>query len=46
MEKSVKDVIMCYKQRFLKHKQVTISDRKEQCFGDIMTPFSSSNALR
>ena len=26
------------------HKQVKISDKKEQRFGDIVTPFSSSNA--
>ena len=26
------------------HKEVKISDKKEQRFGDIVTPFSSSNA--
>ena len=31
---------------FVKHKQVKISDRKEQRYGDIVTPFSSSNAKR
>ena len=28
------------------HKQVKISDKKEQRFGDIVTPFSSSNVKR
>lgn len=28
----------------VKHKQVKISDKKEQCFGDILTLSSSSNA--
>ena len=28
----------------VKHKQLQSSDKKEQRFGDIMTPFSSSNA--
>ena len=31
---------------FVKQKQVKISDRKEQRYGDIVTPFSSSNAKR
>ena len=31
---------------FVKHKQVKISDKKAQHFGDIVTPFSSSNAKR
>ena len=31
---------------FEKNKQVKISDMKEQCLGDIMTPFPSSNAKR
>jgi len=31
---------------FLKHKQVKISDKKEERFGDIVTSFSSSNAKR
>ena len=31
---------------FVKHKQVKISDGKEQRFGDIVTPFLSSNATR
>ena len=30
----------------LNNKQVKISDKKEQRFGDIVTPFSSSNAKR
>ena len=30
---------------FIKHKQVKISDRKERCVRDIVTPFSSSNAI-
>jgi len=30
----------------VEHKQVKISDKKEQGFGDIVTPFLSSNAKR
>jgi len=31
---------------FVKHKQVKISDKKAQHFGDTVTPFSGSNAKR
>lgn len=31
---------------FVKHRTLKISDRKEQCFNDIVTPFSSLNALK
>ena len=35
-----------YKSIFILHKQVKISNRKEARFGGIVTPFSTSNALR
>ena len=35
-----------YKSIFILHKQVKISNRKETRFGEIVTLFSSSSALR
>ena len=35
-----------YKSIFILHKQVKINNRKETRFGELVTPFSSSSALR